>query len=86
MTSWCVLSLEGATLLKLCSSWGRNFLAFLTVPPVSQAADHFRVVKNLWGWGCFLWWFGFEFFRFGVVLVLVFFCVEELSRISDRSF
>lgn len=45
VTSWCVLSLEGA-MLKLCSSWGRDFLALLTVPAVSQAAEQFRAVKK----------------------------------------
>lgn len=44
VTSWCVLSLEGA-MLKLCSSWGKDFLM---VPPASQAAEWIRAVKNLW--------------------------------------
>lgn len=104
MTSWCVLSLEGA-MLKLCSSWGRDFLAFLTVPPVPQAADCFRAVKNLWSWGFLLLWLGFGFFGLGLfrgffwfgffwlllwgflaLFCLFVFCLEESSRIFERSF
>lgn len=33
---------------QLCSSLERDFLAFITVPPVSQAAEHLKAVKNLW--------------------------------------
>lgn len=53
MTFQCVLSLERA-MLKLCSILGRDFLAFITVPPISQAAECFRVVKNLWIYYFFL--------------------------------
>lgn len=52
MTFRCVLSLERA-MLRLCSILGRDFLAFITVPPISQAAERFRVVKNL----CFFFFF-----------------------------